>query len=88
MHCESGDIVVDAEWLPGDVGRGDLLAVAATGAYCHSLSSNYDMTPRPGIVAVREAGAQLIVRPETISDLLARDVGADAASTASKENSR
>lgn len=45
------------------------------------------MTPRPGIVAVSEAGAQLIVRPETISDLLARDVGADAASTASKENS-
>lgn len=87
MHCESGDIVVDAEWLPGDVGRGDLLAVAATGAYCHSLSSNYNMTPRPGIVAVSEAGAQLIVRPETISDLLARDVGADAASTASKENS-
>lgn len=86
MHCESGDIVVDAEWLPADIGRGDLLAVAATGAYCHSLSSNYNMTPRPGIVAVNDEGARLIVRPETIEDLLARDVAADEPENASKEN--
>ncbi|MCT6647290.1 diaminopimelate decarboxylase, partial [Enterococcus faecalis] len=32
-HCESGDIVVDAEYHPGDVTPGDLLAVPATGAY-------------------------------------------------------
>lgn len=87
MHCESGDIVVDAEWLPEDIGRGDLLAVAATGAYCHSLSSNYNMTPRPGIVAVDDEGARLIVRPESLQDLLARDVGADAPENVSKENS-
>ena len=86
MHCESGDIVVDHELLPADIERGDLLAVAATGAYCHSLSSNYNMTPRPGIVAVGEYGARLIVRPETINDLLARDVGADTPATP-KENS-
>ncbi|HEX5729805.1 diaminopimelate decarboxylase, partial [Microbacterium sp.] len=41
-HCESGDIVVDAEYLPGDIVPGDLLAVPATGAYCFSLASNYN----------------------------------------------
>ena len=38
-HCESGDIVVSDAWVPGDVAPGDLLAVAATGAYCYSMSS-------------------------------------------------
>ena len=46
-HCESGDIVVDAEYLPGDVAPGDLLAVAATGAYCWSLASNYNHVRPP-----------------------------------------
>ena len=46
-HCESGDIVVDAEYLPGDVAPGDLLAVPATGAYCLSLASNYNYVPAP-----------------------------------------
>ncbi|WP_433862470.1 diaminopimelate decarboxylase [Streptomyces sp. L7] len=46
-HCESGDIVVDAEYLPGDVAPGDLLAVPATGAYCWSLASNYNYLGRP-----------------------------------------
>ena len=74
-HCESGDIVVDAEYLPGDVTPGDLLAVPATGAYCFSLSSNYNYVPRPPVVAVRDGAARVIVRGETIDDLLARDVG-------------
>lgn len=76
-HCESGDIVVDAEYLPGDVEPGDLLAVPATGAYCFSLSSNYNYVPRPPIVAVRAGQARVIVRGESIDDLLARDAGAD-----------
>ena len=46
-HCESGDIVVRDSWLPGDVAPGDLLAVAATGAYCRSMASNYNHVPRP-----------------------------------------
>ena len=75
-HCESGDIVVDAEYLPSDVAPGDLLAVPATGAYCFSLSSNYNYVPRPAVVAVRGGEARVIVRAETISDLLARDAGA------------
>ena len=81
-HCESGDIVVDAEWLPVDVAPGDLLAVAATGAYCHSLASNYNAAPRPPVLAVsRDAdGAPVVrtlVRRESIDDLLARDAGLD-----------
>jgi diaminopimelate decarboxylase len=78
-HCESGDIVVDAEYLPGDVAPGDLLAVPATGAYCFSLASNYNYTPRPPVVAVRDGQARVIVRGETVSDLLARDAGLAAA---------
>jgi diaminopimelate decarboxylase len=74
-HCESGDIVVDAEYLPADVAPGDLLAVPATGAYCYALASNYNHVPRPPIVAVRDGASRVIVRGETIDDLLARDAG-------------
>lgn len=77
MHCESGDIVVDHEYLPGDVHDGDLLAVPVTGAYTAALASNYNHVPRPPIVAVRNAQARVIVRGETIDDLLARDAGID-----------
>jgi diaminopimelate decarboxylase len=72
-HCESGDIVVDHDWLPHDVAPGDLLAVAATGAYCWSLASNYNHVPRPPVVAVRDGSTRVIVRGETEDDLLARD---------------
>lgn len=74
-HCESGDIVVDAEYLPGDVRPGDLLAVPVTGAYCWSLASNYNYVPRPPVVAVRDGVARVIVRGEKVEDLLARDMG-------------
>jgi diaminopimelate decarboxylase len=77
-HCESGDIVVDADYLPADVAPGDLVAVAATGAYCWSLSSNYNYLPRPAVVAVTDGAARVIVRGESISDLLARDAFAPA----------
>ncbi|WAA67541.1 diaminopimelate decarboxylase [Microbacterium oxydans] len=78
-HCESGDIVVDHEYLPADLVPGDLLAVPATGAYCVSLSSNYNHVPRPPVVAVRDGRSTIIVRGETIDDLLARDAGIDGA---------
>ncbi|WP_144712214.1 diaminopimelate decarboxylase [Curtobacterium pusillum] len=74
-HCESGDIVVNDEYLPGDVQRGDLLAVAATGAYCWSLASNYNHVGRPPVVAVADGRARILVRGESIDDLLARDTG-------------
>ncbi|WP_165068451.1 diaminopimelate decarboxylase family protein [Marisediminicola senii] len=75
-HCESGDIVVQADYLPGDVTPGDLLAVPATGAYCWSLASNYNHIGRPAVVAVRDGQARVIVRGETEADLLSRDAGA------------
>jgi diaminopimelate decarboxylase len=74
-HCESGDILVKDEFLPSDVAPGDLLAVPGTGAYCRSLASNYNHLPRPGVVAVRDGEARLVVRPETEDDLLRLDVG-------------
>ncbi len=73
-HCESGDVVVKDEFLPGDIGAGDLVAVPGTGAYCRALSSQYNHTPRPPVVAVRDGRARVIVRRETIDDLLALDV--------------
>ncbi len=73
-HCESGDIVVMDEYLPADVGPGDLLAVPGTGAYCRSLSSQYNHTPRPPVIAVRDGRARVIVRRETVEDILALDV--------------
>ncbi|MER3389535.1 MAG: diaminopimelate decarboxylase [Microcella sp.] len=76
-HCESGDIVVHADWLPGDVEAGDLVAVPATGAYCFSLASNYNYLTRPAIVAVRDGAARTLVRRETEHDLLRRDTGFD-----------
>lgn len=78
-HCESGDILVDADYLPADVKPGDLLAIPATGAYCHSLANNYNHVGRPPVIAVREGSARIIVRGETEADLLARDAGITAA---------
>ena len=72
-HCESGDIVVQADYLPGDVAPDDLVAVPATGAYCFSLSSNYNYLSRPAVVAVRDGEARVIVHGETVDDLLRRD---------------
>ncbi len=74
-HCESGDIVVRADYLPGDVEPGDIVSVPATGAYCWSLASNYNYLGRPAVVAVRDGFARLLVRGETEADLLSRDAG-------------
>ena len=74
-HCESGDIVVRNCYLPEDVNPNDLVAVAATGAYCHSLASNYNYVTRPAIVAVKAGNAQLILRAETEADMFVRDPG-------------
>jgi diaminopimelate decarboxylase len=74
-HCESGDIVVRDCYLPSDLSPGDLLAVAATGAYCRSMASNYNHLTKPGVVAVKDGVATEIVRRETLDDLLRLDVG-------------
>jgi diaminopimelate decarboxylase len=74
-HCESGDVVVKDEFLPGDIGRGDLLAVPGTGAYCRSMASQYNHVPRPPVLAVRDGAVRVLVRRETEDDILALDVG-------------
>jgi diaminopimelate decarboxylase len=74
-HCESGDIVVRHDYLPSDISVNDVLAVAATGAYCFSLSSNYNFLTRPAMVAVKGGKSSLLIRAETENDLLQRDAG-------------
>jgi len=73
-HCEQGDIVVSGARLPGDVAVGDLLATPATGAYGYSMASNYNKVPRPAVVFVRDGEARLVVRRESLDDLVRLDV--------------
>jgi len=75
MHCEAGDIVVKDEFLPGDLVPGDLVAVPGTGAYCRSMASNYNHALRPPVVVVKDGGSRVVVRRETVDDLLRLDVG-------------
>jgi diaminopimelate decarboxylase len=74
-HCESGDIVVRDCWLPADLAPGDLLGVAATGAYCYSMASSYNRLPRPAVVAVRAGEARVLLRRETPEDQFRLEVG-------------
>jgi diaminopimelate decarboxylase len=74
-HCEAGDEIARDVELPMDLHPGDLLAVACTGAYHHSMASNYNMVGRPPLVAVKDGRAHELVRRETTADLLARDRG-------------
>ncbi|RSX55506.1 diaminopimelate decarboxylase [Bifidobacterium dolichotidis] len=74
MHCESGDIVVNAVDLPSDVSRGDILAVPVTGAYGRTMASNYNQQLIPAVVAVSSQGAHVMLRRQTVDDLLALDV--------------
>ncbi|MEV5824121.1 diaminopimelate decarboxylase [Spirillospora sp. NPDC052242] len=77
-HCESGDIVVRDLWFPEDIAAGDLVAVAATGAYCRSMASNYNHVPKPAVVAVRDGRSRVIVRREGVEDLLRLDAEVEA----------
>jgi diaminopimelate decarboxylase len=73
-HCESGDIVVRDAWVPADLKPGDLVGVGATGAYCYALSSRYNVVGRPAVVAVRDGQSRVILRRETIDDLLSLEM--------------
>ena len=72
-HCESGDVIVRDAFVPDDLEVGDLLATPVTGAYGHSMASNYNKVPRPPVVFVREGAARVVVRRETYDDLLRLD---------------
>ncbi len=73
-HCESGDVLSFDARLPVDIRVGDLLAMPVTGAYGHSMGSNYNKITRPPVVFCSDGDARLVVRRETFSDLLATDV--------------
>lgn len=74
-HCESGDVIVWDGKVPADLSLGDILATPVTGAYGHTMGSNYNMVLRPPVVFAKDGDARLVVRRETYEDLLARDLG-------------
>jgi len=74
-HCEQGDVLVRDARLPADVTVGDILATPVTGAYAHSMASNYNKILRPAVVFVRNGTARLVVRRENPDDLLRLDEG-------------
>ena len=71
--CESGDILLENVKLP-EVKSGDILAIATTGAYGYSMSSNYNRIPKPAVVMVKDNEARLISRRESYEDLLKNDI--------------
>ncbi len=74
-HCESGDLLVREGRVPADLAVGDVIATPVTGAYGHSMGSNYNKVLRPAVVFVADGVDRLVVRRETVEDLLATDVG-------------
>lgn len=74
-HCESGDILVRDASVPSQLAVGDLLATPVTGAYGHSMGSNYNLIRRPSVVFADGTRARVVVRRETSEDLLRRDLG-------------
>jgi diaminopimelate decarboxylase len=72
-HCESGDVIVRDAQVPTDTAVGDVLATPVTGAYGHSMASNYNKVPRPPVVWVRDGSWRVVVRRESFDDLLALD---------------
>ncbi|WP_454793563.1 diaminopimelate decarboxylase [Mycolicibacterium lutetiense] len=72
-HCESGDQLIDAVALR-EPKVGDLLAVPVTGAYCYTMSNQYNGARRVPVVFAHNGTARLVVRRDTWDDLLARDV--------------
>lgn len=73
-HCESGDLLIREAKLPSDTVVSDFVATPVTGAYGHSMGSNYNKVLRPPVVFCRNGDARLVVRRETYDDLLATDV--------------
>lgn len=73
-HCESGDLLVREGWVPDDLAVGDVLATPVTGAYGHSMGSNYNKILRPAVVFCRDGDARLVVRRESFDDLVRNDV--------------
>ena len=73
-HCESGDLLVREGWVPDDIAVDDVLATPVTGAYGHSMGSNYNKILRPAVVFCRDGDARVVVRRETHDDLIRNDI--------------
>jgi diaminopimelate decarboxylase len=73
-HCESGDVLIDDALLPNNYKVGDIIATPVTGAYGHSMGSNYNKVTRPPVVFVSKGSARVVVRRETFIDLVNLDV--------------
>ena len=74
-HCESGDLLVRDARVPADLAVGDILCTPVTGAYGHSMGSNYNKVTRPPVVFVRGGEAREVVRRESLDDLIRLDAG-------------
>jgi diaminopimelate decarboxylase len=74
-HCESGDVLVHEAFVPDDLAAGDVLCTPVTGAYGHTMASNYNKVPRPAVLFVAGGEARVVVRRETFDDLTRLDVG-------------
>ena len=72
-HCESGDVLVRDALVPDDLAVGDYLAMPVTGAYGHSMGSNYNKVPRPAVLFVSNGKARLVVERESFEDLIRND---------------
>ena len=73
-HCESGDFLIKEAWVPEDLSVGDILATPVTGAYGHSMGSNYNQMLRPAVVFVSGGSSRLVVARESYEDLTRRDI--------------
>ena len=67
--CESGDILIEQAHLP-EMKTGDLLAIHTTGAYCYSMSSNYNHLGRPPVIFAKDGKAELVLRREMPQDFM------------------
>ena len=74
-HCEGGDILIRDVFLPRDIKIGDLIAVPGSGAYARSMANNYNQIPKPPVVAAKDGVTTVMLRRETLDDLMRLDVG-------------
>jgi diaminopimelate decarboxylase len=72
-HCESGDLIVPNAFVPVDLRVGDIVATPVTGAYGYAMASNYNKVPRPAVVFVADGSARVVVRRETLEDMVRLD---------------
>lgn len=76
-YCESGDVLINDVYLP-PVKKGDILAVYSTGAYGYAMSSNYNRNTTPAVVFVKDGESRVIVKRQTLADLIRNDVKTEA----------